>query len=233
MSNIDSLRTLLIDQLRDLLDAEQRLTKALPKMKKATTNDELREAIEAHFAETEEQVSRLEEVFEAMGETARAKPCPGMRGIIEEGDEHISQKFADDGLRDAAIIGAAQRVEHYEIAAYGTALAHARLLGLEEVVSRLEQTLEEEKAADVKLTEIAEGVVNLDAASGDGGVEMEEGEAKQTAGREGAPGRATAGDGRAASGDKASRMARMSDSDAPSRRQTSDRSRGAARDRRH
>jgi ferritin-like metal-binding protein YciE len=163
MSNIDSLRTLLIDQLRDLLDAEQRLTKALPKMKKAATNDELGEAIEAHFAETEEQVSRLEEVFEAMGEPARAKPCPGMRGIIEEGDEHISQKFADDGLRDAAIIGAAQRVEHYEIAAYGTARTFANLLGHEEIADLLQMTLDEEGETDKKLTHLAESTVNVEA----------------------------------------------------------------------
>jgi ferritin-like metal-binding protein YciE len=137
-------------------------------MAKAATHDELRSALESHLAETQEHVTRLEQVFEQLGERAKAKPCAGMRGIIEEGDEHAKEDYDDDGLRDAAIIGGAQRVEHYEIAAYGTIIAHARLLGLDDVVSTLEQTLEEEKAADEKLTEIAEGVVNLDAASEEG-----------------------------------------------------------------
>jgi ferritin-like metal-binding protein YciE len=164
MPVIDSLQTLLVEQLKDVYDAEKRLTKALPKMVKKVTHDELRSAIESHLVETKEHVARLEQAFEALGETAKAKTCAGMKGLLEEGDEHAAEDYDDDGLRDAAIIGSAQRVEHYEIAAYGTILAHARLLGLDDVVSILEPTLEEEKAADEKLTEIAEGVVNLDAA---------------------------------------------------------------------
>jgi ferritin-like metal-binding protein YciE len=167
MPAIDTLPTLLVEQLKDIYDAENRLTKAIPKLAKKSTNDELRSALESHLAETEEHVARLEQVFELLGEKAKAKPCPGMRGLIEEGDEHVKEDYEDDGLRDAVIIGSAQRVEHYEIAAYGTLIAHAKLLGLQEIVDILVPTLEEEKAADEKLTEIAESVVNLDAASQD------------------------------------------------------------------
>jgi ferritin-like metal-binding protein YciE len=166
MARIDSLRTLLVQELRDIYDAEKRLTKAIPKLVKAATSEDLSGALEEHLTQTEEQVSRLERAFEALGEPAKGMECAGIKGIIEEGDEHINEEFTDDGLRDATIIGSAQRVEHYEIAAYGTAIAHARLLGQDEVVSLLEETLEEEKAADEKLTEIAEQVVNPDAASG-------------------------------------------------------------------
>ena len=167
MASIDSLETLLVNELRDLYDAEKRLTKAIPKMVKAATNEDLRQALSRHLAETEEQVARLENAFEQLDQTAKAKPCAGMRGIIEEGDEHMNEDYEDDGLRDAAIIGAAQRVEHYEIAAYGTAAAYAKLLGHDEVVRLLEQTLEEEKNADQTLTEVAESVVNLDASETD------------------------------------------------------------------
>jgi ferritin-like metal-binding protein YciE len=167
MATVDSLTTLLVDELRDIYDAEKRLTKAIPKLAKASTSDELRGALESHLSETEQHVTRLEQAFEHLDEPARRKPCAGMRGLIEEGDEHIKEDFEDDGLRDATIIGAAQRVEHYEMAAYGTAVAHARLLGQAEVAELLEETLAEEKAADRKLTDIADGVVNLDAAAAD------------------------------------------------------------------
>ena len=150
--------------MRDLYDAEKRLTKAIPKLGKAAANDELRAALEHHLEETEGHVSRLEQAFQRLGETAKAKPCAGMRGIIEEGDEHANEDYDDDALRDAAIIGSAQRVEHYEIAAYGTVIAHARLLGRNEIANLLEASLAEEKAADKKLTQIAEGTVNLEAA---------------------------------------------------------------------
>ena len=167
MATIDSLTALLVEQVKDLYDAEKRLTKAIPKLAKASTNDALREALERHLAETQEQVSRLERVFELLEERPKAKPCEGMKGLIEEGDEHAKEDYDDDDLRDAMIIGSAQRVEHYEIAGYGTAVAHARLLGLDEVVGLLEETLAEEKAADEKLTEVAESVVNLEAANED------------------------------------------------------------------
>lgn len=165
MASIDSLRTLLIEQLKDIYDAEKRLTKAIPKLIKKSTNDELKTALQHHLDETDEHVARIEQAFEELGMAAKAKTCAGMKGLIEEGDEHAGEDYDDDGLRDAAIIGAAQRVEHYEIAAYGTAIAHARLLELDDVVSLLTETLDEEKAADKKLTDIAESVVNLDAAT--------------------------------------------------------------------
>lgn len=165
MATIDSLRTLVIEQLKDIYDAEKRLTKAIPKLIEASTHDDLKSALQEHLGQTEEHVSRIEQAFEYLDETAKAKACAGMKGLIEEGDEHAGEDYDDDGLRDATIIGAAQRVEHYEMAAYGTVIAHARLLELDDVVSLLEQTLDEEKAADKKLTEIAESVVNLDAAS--------------------------------------------------------------------
>jgi ferritin-like metal-binding protein YciE len=180
MPAIDTLQTLLVEQLKDIYDAENRLTKAIPKLAKKSTNDELRSALQSHLAETEEHVARLERAFKVLGEKAKAKPCPGMRGLIEEGDEHIKEDYEDDGLRDAVIIGSAQRVEHYEIAAYGTLIAHAKLLGLTDIVNLLVPTLEEEKAADEKLTEIAESVVNLDAATQD----EEEEESSSRSGRQ-------------------------------------------------
>jgi ferritin-like metal-binding protein YciE len=212
MASIDSLDTLLVQQLRDLYDAEKRLTKAIPKLAKASSHDDLREALEMHLGETQEQVSRLEQAFEQLGVPAKAKPCAGMRGLIEEGEEHVKEDYEEDGLRDAAIIGSAQRVEHYEIAAYGTAIAHARLLDHSEVVQLLEESLAEEKAADEKLTEIAESVVNLDAASeGEESESDEEGEDTPTARRRGngaqsqRAGSRSGGRSRAASGSGASR----------------------------
>ena len=195
MARIDSLRTLLVAQLRDLYDAEKRLTKAIPKLMKESTSEDLTSALEAHLGETEEQVTRLESAFRALDQPAKGKECAGMKGIIEEGEEHVGEEFADDGLRDATIIGAAQRVEHYEIAAYGTAIAHARLLGLDEVVQLLEASLEEEKAADEKLTEIAEQLVNPDAAVN----EDDESEGEEVEGRE------MAGAGAAAAGSRPAR----------------------------
>ena len=171
MASIDSMKTLLVDELRDIYDAEKRLTKAIPKLARKAVNDQLRSALEEHLEETEQQVQRLEQAFEHLGERAKAKPCAGMRGIIEEGDEHVGEDYDDDDLRDAVIIGSAQRVEHYEIAAYGTAIAHARLLEQDDVVELLEESLGEEKAADEKLTEIAESVVNLEASQEDEGEE--------------------------------------------------------------
>jgi ferritin-like metal-binding protein YciE len=168
MPKIDSLDTLLVEQLRDLYDAEKRLTKAIPKLVKNATAEELTTALENHLAETEQQVTRLEQAFEMMGQTARGKACAGIKGIIEEADEHVGEDYEFDGLRDAVIIGSAQRAEHYEIAAYGTAIAHARLLGRDDVADLLEQTLNEEKAADEKLTEVAETCVNMEAVSGEG-----------------------------------------------------------------
>src|SRR6187401_2057603 len=182
MPAVNSLRELLIEELRDIYDAEKRLTKALPKISKASSHDELKSAIDAHLEETREHVTRLEQAFDALDTPARAKTCAAMKGLIEEGDEHAGEDYADEGLKDAAIIGSEQRVEHYEIAAYGTAIAHAKLLELDDVVALLESTLEEEKAADSKLTEIAESVVNLDASAGDSDDEESEENDEQGAG---------------------------------------------------
>jgi ferritin-like metal-binding protein YciE len=193
MASIDSMNALLVEELRDIYDAEKRLTKAIPKMAKKAENEELRSALEEHLQETQGQIARLEEAFEHLGEKAKGKPCAGMRGIIEEGDEHMSEDYEDDDLRDAVIIGSAQRVEHYEMAAYGTAIAHARLLEQEEVVRLLEESLEEEKAADARLTEIAESVVNLEAADQEEGDEGEDVLVMPGRGRQAAAGqRATA-----------------------------------------
>ena len=152
---IDSLETLLQEELKDLYDAEKRLTKALPKMAKKARNEELREALQEHLEVTRGQVSRLEQIFDMMGMKAKGKTCAGMKGIIEEGEDTMSEDAAPV-LKDAAIIGAAQRVEHYEISAYGTARAFAERLGNNEAAELLQQTLDEEKEADVKLTDISE-----------------------------------------------------------------------------
>jgi ferritin-like metal-binding protein YciE len=193
MATVDSLRTLLVEQVKDLYDAEKRLTKAIPKLAKASTNEELQSALDAHLEETQNHVARLEQVFELLEQRPKAKPCEGMKGLIEEGDEHAKEDYDDDDLRDAMIIGSAQRVEHYEIAGYGTAIAHARLLGLDDVVELFEETLAEEKAADGKLTDIAESVVNLEAASDE---EEESAPVRGQAGRRGggSTARATAAD---------------------------------------
>ncbi len=151
----ESLRELYIDELRDIYSAENQLTKALPKMAKAASSPELREAFESHLKQTEDHVARLEDVFEQLGEKPTGKKCMGMEGLVKEGAEAIDSDFEDD-TKDAALIGAAQRVEHYEMAAYGTVCAMADLLGESEQASLLRETLEEEKETDEKLTELSE-----------------------------------------------------------------------------
>src|SRR5581483_9874712 len=153
----DSLRQLYIDELKDLYSAETQLTKALPKMAKAADNAELRQAFEEHLRQTSEQVSRLEQIFEMLGEKPGGKKCLGMEGLVKEGAETMKEDY-EDAVMDAAIIGAAQRVEHYEIAGYGTVREFAQLLGEVEHVSLLDKTLEEEKQTDEKLTELAEEI---------------------------------------------------------------------------
>jgi len=152
-----SLRELYINELRDLYNAETQLTKALPKMAKASFNKELRQAFEEHLRQTSEHVSRLEQIFDNLEEKPTGKKCLGMEGLVKEGAETMREEY-EDAVMDAAIIGAAQRVEHYEIAGYGTVRDMAKLLGKEEHVSLLEQTLEEEKETDQKLTELAEQI---------------------------------------------------------------------------
>ncbi len=160
---LESLRDLLVEQLQDLYDAENRITKALPKMAKAATSPALKAAFEKHLRETEGQVKRLEQVFEALGETAKTKTCKAMQGLIAEGEETIAEN-AEPEVRDAALIASAQRVEHYEMAGYGTVRSYAKLLKEDSCVRLLEQTLEEEKATDEALTELAESTINVEAA---------------------------------------------------------------------
>jgi ferritin-like metal-binding protein YciE len=158
----NGLAALLTAELKDLYSAEKQILRALPKIVRATTTDNLREALEEHFGQTEGHVERLEEIFGLLGMKAGRKKCKGMEGLLEEGEEHFGEQ--DEGaLRDAAIIAAAQRVEHYEIAAYGTALAYAQKLGYDEAAELLEATLAEERTADERLSEIAEGEVNQEA----------------------------------------------------------------------
>lgn len=153
----DSLRRLYIDELRDLYNAETQLVKALPKMAKASSKAELRQAFEEHLRQTSEQVSRLEQIFESLNEKPTGKKCLGMEGLVKEAAETMREEY-EDAVMDAAVIGAAQRVEHYEIAGYGTVKAFAELLGEQQHVSLIEQTLGEEKAADEKLTQLSEDI---------------------------------------------------------------------------
>jgi ferritin-like metal-binding protein YciE len=156
-ATISTLEELLIDQMQDLYDAEKQLVKALPKMAKAATSEELQQAIRDHLEETTNQVARLEQAFEHLATQPKAKPCKAMRGLIEEGSDVIEED-ARDPFTDLGLIAAAQRVEHYEISAYGTAKAMAEQLGQDEIVALLEETEEEEKAADSKLSDIAESL---------------------------------------------------------------------------
>lgn len=170
----ETLNDALIDEIRDLYNAEKQLTKALPKMAKHATNEALRSAIESHLAETEGQITRLERVFELLDEKPRGKRCAGMAGIIEEGSAVLEEDF-EGAVMDACIIASGQRAEHYEIAAYGTCIAWAESLGLTDVAELLTETLEEEKAADEKLSALAESEINSEAASSDDSVTDEEG----------------------------------------------------------
>jgi len=152
-----------LDELRDAYDAEKQLTKALTKMAKAASSMELRTAFESHLEETRGHVDRLERVFGSLDEKIRGKHCDGIAGIIEEGKSVMEEDF-DESTMDACLIAAGQRAEHYEMAAYGTLVAWARGMGHTEAADLLEQTLDEEKAADRKLTKLAEGGINQEAA---------------------------------------------------------------------
>ena len=157
-------RDLFEDELKDIYWAEKALTKAIPKMIKNTTTEELATALEDHLEVTKGHVDRLEEVFQLLGKAARGKKCEAMDGLIKEAEE-IMEDTPEGIVRDAGIISAGQKVEHYEIATYGTLCAFAKTLGEDEVANLLQQTLDEEKEADEKLTEVAEASVNLEAAS--------------------------------------------------------------------
>ncbi|MBW3599573.1 MAG: ferritin-like domain-containing protein [Planctomycetes bacterium] len=171
---MSNLQDLLVDNLKDLYSAEQQLLKALPKVAKKVENEQLRSAIELHLKETQEQARRLEQIFQKFGEKPTGKKCKGMEGLIEENKELMSED-ADPDVMDAGLIVGSQKIEHYEIAGYGSAVTFAKLLGDEESARLLAQTLDEEERTDKKLTEIAESSINLEAAEGAGGME-EEGE---------------------------------------------------------
>lgn len=156
---------LFLDQLKDMYWAEKALVKALGKMQKAATSEELADAILTHQEQTKEQVSRLERVFESLGQTAKAKKCPAMEGLIEEGQEVIDDTDEDSAVRDAGLIICSQKIEHYEIASYGSLRTLATKMGHEEAAQLLEQTLNEEKETDVLLTQLAESSINEEAAA--------------------------------------------------------------------
>jgi len=164
----NSLKELYVGELKDLFSAENQLTKALPKMAKAASSDELRQGFEEHLEQTRGHVDRLQQIFGMLGEKGTGKKCLGMEGLVKEGAEIIGEDF-EDAMMDAALISAAQRVEHYEIAGYGTVIAYAELLGESEQASLLRETLQEEKETDEKLTGLAKENQRRSAAGGFGG----------------------------------------------------------------
>jgi ferritin-like metal-binding protein YciE len=159
---LQSLEDLFLHDLKDLYNAENQILKALPRMAKKASAPELRRAFEVHLKQTEQQVKRLERVFDTLDEKAKGKTCKGMQGLIEEGKEMMAEDIEDDVL-DAALIASAQKVEHYEIAAYGTARTYAEMLGNDTAAKLLQQTLDEEGETDKKLTQLAEQLVNAEA----------------------------------------------------------------------
>ena len=160
---VKNMQDLLIDELRDIYHAEKQLTRALPKMARAASNEQLKQAFTQHLEETQGQIERLEQVFESLDERARGKHCDGIAGIIEEGKSVMEENF-DDTTMDACLIAAGQRAEHYEMAAYGTLVAWAETMGHTDAARLLQQTLDEEKAADKKLSGLAESGINQRAA---------------------------------------------------------------------
>jgi ferritin-like metal-binding protein YciE len=164
--HMENLQDLMKEDLKDVLNAEKQIIKALPKMIKTASNPQLQEAFQNHLEETKVQAERIEQVMEMMGMPVKTKTCKAMQGIIEEGKEVMSED-AEDDVMDAALIGAAQKVEHYEIATYGTLCTYAELLGLRDAKRLLGQNLEEEKKTDQLLTQLAESVINLEAADAD------------------------------------------------------------------
>jgi ferritin-like metal-binding protein YciE len=168
-----TLKSVFVYELRDLYNAEQQLIKALPKMAKTATSKELRKGFEEHLEQTKEHAARIEKIFSGLGEPVKGKKCKGMEGIVAEGSEVMSEDY-EGAVMDAALISAAQRVEHYEIAAYGSVHAYAELMGESDAASLLEQTLEEEKETDQKLTDLSKQI-NQEAYQGGTG---EEGETK-------------------------------------------------------
>ena len=195
----NNLREALVDEIRDIYNAEKQIVKALPKMVKGATSDELREALESHLEETHGQVGRLERVFELLDEKPRGKHCAGMAGILEEGSETLEED-AEDAVMDAMLIAGAQRVEHYEITAYGTAIAWAEALDLTDVAQLLQETLAEEKAADEKLSAIAESGINEAATAGESEDDMDDQEQEEAAASKSSTSEPASASARSASG---------------------------------
>jgi len=177
----ETLRELYVDELKDIYNAETQLVKALPKMAEAATSEDLRKGFEDHLEQTKGHVQRLEQIFQGLDESPTGKKCKGMEGLIDEGKEVMGEDYEDEAM-DAALISAAQRVEHYEIAAYGSVRAFAEILGEDEAVTLLEQTLEEEKETDRKLTELA-SEINVEAAGESEVEDTEETTARKTKSR--------------------------------------------------
>jgi len=191
MADAGTLHDAFLDELRDTYDAEKQLTKALPKLAKAAASSNLRAAFESHLEETRGHVDRLERVFESLDEKPRGKHCDGIAGIIEEGKNIMDEEF-DEATMDACLIAAGQRAEHYEMAAYGTLIAWAQSMGHNEAVSLLQQNLNEEKAADKKLSSLAEGGINQSAADAAHSGDEEEEEEEEPSTMRGRGGSATA-----------------------------------------
>ncbi|MGI8818362.1 MAG: ferritin-like domain-containing protein [Gemmatimonadales bacterium] len=171
--SLDSLEKLFLEELKDVYKAEKQILKALPKMAKAAESPELERAFTQHLKETQGQVQRLERIFKELGQAARGKKCKGMEGLLEEGKE-VLEEDGEPAVIDAALIASAQRVEHYEIAAYGCLRTYANLLGYSEAERLLSQNLQEEEAADKKLTQLGEGGINEAAAMAGAGVGADE-----------------------------------------------------------
>jgi len=167
------IRDLLIREMQDLYDAEKQLVRALPKLAKAASNPELRQAFTEHTEVTKNQVQRLEQAFQMLGVKAKARPCAAMKGLVAEAQEIMAEDMPEP-MMDSAIIGACQKVEHYEIAGYGTLCAWANALGLNDVSELLEETLDEEKSTDDRLTEVNEPILAEAVSEAESGEEMEE-----------------------------------------------------------
>ena len=174
---METLQELYVEQLRDIYDAENQLMKALPKMAKEATNEELKAAFEHHLEQTEEQISRLDRIFEELGEKSKGHKCKAMLGLIEEGKELMGED-ADEDVMDAGLICAAQKIEHYEIATYGCLRTYAEMLGFDEQADLLQETLDEEKDTDENLTELAVSCINLEAEEGEESEDEEEEESE-------------------------------------------------------
>ena len=160
---VNSLESLFTETLKDLYDAEHQILKALPKMAEAASSPDLKKGFEQHLKQTEKQAQRLEQVFSMVGQQPDRKHCKGMEGLIKEGEEHMKELKSDKDVLDAGLIADAQKVEHYEIAGYGTAKTYAEMLGNQEAVRLLDQTLSEEYATDERLTKLAESHINIEA----------------------------------------------------------------------